>query len=245
MSSARASICSARLELDPERRRRAGVARCAALGDHALHLGEGYGSARRRRGGLGPEPDGDPDDADGCDHRDPPRASARVPLVEEDADERGQHGDENEHEPCLVRAEGERSVARQHREEDRERQVVVVDRAVLGLEQRGGVRLALLLHRVHELSVRGDDHEQDVRRHDRPDHRADLEVRGAGREELTGTPGGEREQGDADDDERHLASLAYGAAEHVVDEPGEDDAADADERPPATRRGLRPAGRRA
>ena len=73
--------------------------------------------------------------------------------------------------------EGEREVAGEHREDDRQRQVVVVHRALLGAQPRRGVRLAALLLRADELPVRRDDHEEDVRRHDRPEHRADLEER--------------------------------------------------------------------
>ena len=134
----------------------------------------------------------------------------------------------DEDEPRLVRAEYEGEVTGEHREEHGQREVVVVDRAVLRLEERCGVGLALLLHRGDELPVRGDDHEEDVRGHDRPEHHADLEVGGSGGEELSRAPGGERDQRDADDRKRHLASLPERPAEHVVDEPREHDSADAE-----------------
>ena len=51
-----------------------------------------------------------------------------VPAVEEDADERGQHGDEDEDEPRLVRAEDEREVPDEHREDHGQGEVVVVNR---------------------------------------------------------------------------------------------------------------------
>ncbi len=100
-------------------------------------------------------------------------------------------------------------------------------RAVLGLEQRRGVGLATLLHRGDELPVRGDDHEEDVRGHDRPEHHADLEVRGARREELAGAPRGEGDETGPDHGKRHLAALSDRAAENVVDDPCERDSGDA------------------
>ena len=99
-----------------------------------------------------------------------------------------------------------------------------MDGAVLRLEERRRVGLALLLHRRDELPVRGDDHEEDVRDHDRPEHRADLEVCGPRREELARDPGGERDENGADDGEGGLAPLPDGAAEDVVDDPRERDA---------------------
>ena len=76
--------------------------------------------------------------------------------------------------------------------------------------------------------MRRDDHEEDVRRHDRPEHHADLEVCGARREELARTPGGKRDEPRPDDRERRLAALPDGPAEDVVDDPRERDPADAE-----------------
>ena len=151
-----------------------------------------------------------------------------MPAVEEHAQERAEDGDGDEDEPRLARPEHEGEVPREHREEHGEGQVVVVNRAVLRLEERGGVGLAPLLHRRDELAVRGDDHEEDVRGHDRPEHHADLQVRGTRGEELAGGPGRERDEARADDGERDLAPRAERAAEEVVDDPGECDAGDAE-----------------
>ena len=217
-----------RLEPDPERRGRTRVTRRAALGDHGLDLCEGHGRGDARSRLLGPQPERECDDACGRDHRDPPHAATRVPAVEEDADECGQERDRDEDEPRLVGTEHEREVAGEHGEQHRQREVVVVHRPVLRLEQRRRVRLALLLHRSDELPVRRDDHEEDVRGHDRPEHHADLEVRGPRREELARTPGGERDEPRPDDRERRLAALPDGPAEDVVDDPRERDPADAE-----------------
>ncbi len=213
------------LELHAERRGGSRVARRAPLLDDRLDLGEGDRLCLRGRV-LRLEPHGERDDACGGCNRDPPHATPGVPAVEEDADERGQHGDEDEDEPRLVRAEDEGEVPDEHREDHGQGEVVVVNRPVFGAEQGGRVRLPFLLHRDHELPVRGDDHEEDVRDHDRAEHRADLEVRSTGREQLPGAPGGERDEHDADDGERRLAPLTDGPAEDVVDDPGDCETAD-------------------
>ena len=102
-----------------------------------------------------------------------------------------------------------------------------MDGPVLRLEQRRGVGLALLLHGDDELPVRGDDHEEDVRGHDRPEHHADLEVRGSRREELARPPGREGDERGSEHRERGLTALPDRAAEHVVDDPRERDPDDA------------------
>ena len=119
----------------------------------------------------------------------------------------------------MVAAEREREVAGEHREDDRQRQVVVVHRALLRAQPGQRVRLAALLLRADELPVRRDDHEEDVRGHDRPEHRADLEVGRARGEELArGERGDDHERRDRDRDEPVLDQEAAGG---VVDEPGE------------------------
>ena len=89
-----------------------------------------------------------------------------------DRDDEGE--DREQDEPGTLLAEGEWEVARQHREDDGERQVVVVNRPLLRAETRRRIRLAPLLLCPDELPVGGDDHEEDIGRHDRPEHRADL-----------------------------------------------------------------------
>ena len=176
---------------------------------------------------IGLQPDGEPDHADDGNGGDPPRTASCVPLVEEDADERGEHGDEHKDEPRVVGAEDERKVPDQHREQHREREVVVVHRSALCAEERRRIRLALLGHCLHELPVRRDDHEENVRDHDRSEHRSHLQVRRTWREQLSGTPRCQRDERGSDDDERNLASVSEGPAQHVVHEPSEHEAADA------------------
>ena len=63
----------------------------------------------------------------------PDRAPA-VAEVEEQADPRADEHQRDEHEPAVVACEREREVRSEHREHDRQRQVVVVHRALLALD---------------------------------------------------------------------------------------------------------------
>jgi len=112
----------------------------------------------------------------------------------------------------VIGAVGEGEVPRQHRQQNRQREVVVLDRALLRLDPRSRVRLATGLLRADELALRRDDVEEDVCGHHRPDHRPDLEPRGPGAEELGRPPRGER-----DEQEEHRPQHAW-----VGDEPVED-----------------------
>ncbi len=135
---------------------------------------------------------------------------------------------DEEDEPRIVGAEDEREVAGEHGEHHRQREVVVVDGPVLRFEQRGRVRLALLLHRVDELPVGRDDDEEDVRDHDRPEHHADLEIGRARGEQLACTPSSDADERRADQRERDLAPRADRAAKDVVDDPGQRHPTDAE-----------------
>ena len=111
-----------------------------------------------------------------------------VAQVEEEAREDPDEHDHEEHEPRAFDPVGEREVAGDHREQHRQREVVVVDRSLLRNDAREGVRVAARLLCVDQLPVRRNDVEEDVPGHDRPDHRAHLEERRAGLEELRRTP---------------------------------------------------------
>ena len=62
--------------------------------------------------------------------------------------------------------------------------------------------------------MRGDDHEEDVRDHDRSEHRADLDVRGAPGEELPRAPG--RQRHERDNRERGRLVLLGEQRDHVA-----------------------------
>ena len=84
--------------------------------------------------------------------------------------------------PAIAVRRGE--VVRQHGEEHREREVVVVNRPAFGSQPKRGVdRLPRLGRRNHVL-LRGDDAEEDVGRHGGANHRADFEKRRTPAEEV-------------------------------------------------------------
>ena len=119
----------------------------------------------------------------------------------------------------------EREVVREHREQHRQRHVVVVHRPLLAARVGGRIGVAAGLLRADQLPVRRDDDEEDVRDHDRPEHRADLQVRRTRREQLRAavrSRGDEHEHASA---ERRVAP--QGAAEQVVDEPADSEQRDA------------------
>ena len=120
---------------------------------------------------------------------------------------------------------GEREVVREHREDDRQGEVVVVHGPLLALGVPGRVRLLARLLRPDELPVVRDDHEEDVRRHDRAEHRADLDVGGPWGEQRSGAPGGEDDESPDAYGEEPLVE-AEQPAEPVVDDPGEREPAD-------------------
>ena len=75
--------------------------------------------------------------------------------------------------------------------------------------------------------MRRDDHEQDVRDHDRPEHRADLQVRRPRRRTALSAPhAASATSATPTTASADLAPLADRPAEHVVDEPREREAAD-------------------
>ena len=172
-----------RVEHDPLRRggelRRArmhGMAERAALLDDRVHGGELHGcrrGGRRRRS----QPDRDPREPECGGERDPPQRPTRMPVVEVVAHERADRHEQHEHDPAVRVPVREREVAGEHREQHREREVVVVHGPALAALVHRRVGLASGLLRVDELAVRRDDDEEDVGDHDRPEHRADLEVR--------------------------------------------------------------------
>ncbi len=110
-------------------------------------------------------------------------------------------------------------MVRDHRQHDGQRQVRVVHGAALRIDAALDARRPLFLLRADQLPVGRDDHEQDARDHDRPQHRPDLDEGAPAAEELAGAPGGERGQAHDRDPEDDL--VADRPAEEVVDDPGE------------------------
>ena len=84
-------------------------------------------------------------------------------------------------------------VVAEHGQEHGQRQVVVVHRPLLRADRRRRVRLPSRLLRPHEIPVGRDDDEEDVRDHDRPQHRPELEPdRAVGVEEAQAVGAGRR-----------------------------------------------------
>ncbi len=147
--------------------------------------------------------------------------------VEEDAREDSDEHDHEQHEPRATGSVREREVTRDHREQHGEREVVVVHRALLGDDAREGIRLASCLLRVDQLPMRRDDVEEDVPRHDGPDHRADLEERRPRLEELRASP--RRDGGQHEDQHPEREAVVHEQpAEDVVDDPCDNEQAGAD-----------------
>ena len=183
------------LQLDAERRRRADVAGLAARGRDLERrlVGDGFG---RRRRLVRLERERKRDRTDRGHAQQVQRHPPAVHEVEEVPDDDEDREDREQGEPGAVAAEGEREVAREHREDDRQRQVVVVHGALLRAQPRCRIRLPALLLGANELPVRGDDDEEDVGGHDRAEDGADLEIGRTRCEELA------REPGDGDDEQR-------------------------------------------
>ena len=134
------------------------------------------------------DPDRERDERERAGDRHPPVRPSRVPQVEEEPRPRADRHQDDQHEPRVVGAVGEREVPGEHRQQNRQREVVVLDRALFRLDARSRVGLATGLLRADELALRRDDVEEDVRGHHRPDHRPDLEPRRPRAEELATSP---------------------------------------------------------
>ena len=144
------------------------------------------------------------------------------------ADERAERHQHHEDQPGVGVAVGDREVVREHREHDRQGEVVVVDRPLFSTGVPGRVGLLAGLLGADELPVHRDDHEEDVRGHDRPEHRADLDVGRARGEELGRCPRSEDDERRHADSERKLVGVEQ-PAERVVDEPRQHKTADRDQ----------------
>jgi hypothetical protein len=81
-------------------------------------------------------------------------------------------------------------VIREHQEDDRQGEIVVVGRALLGLLAERRVRGAAGQQLRHDLLLVRDDDEEHAGRHPGRDHRAGMEKGGASVEELAEHEGG-------------------------------------------------------
>ena len=113
-------------------------------------------------------------------------------------DQDARRADQREDRPRLGMAVGRRIVVADHDEHDRQREVVVVDAALLAPRAVRRVGREARLHRGDHPLLARDDHEEDVRRHDRPDGGAHVDVGGPAAERAGQLPGKEREEPEHD-----------------------------------------------
>ena len=145
--------------------------------------------------------------------RDGPDRAAAVAEVVEEAHRGAQHHQRDEDQPGALAAGEEREVPGEHRQQHRQRQVVVVHRALLAPQAGARVGLAARLLGADQLPVCGDDHEQDVRGHHGAEHRPHLQPGRPRREQLARAPGRERgERQDRGAERRARALRARGRA---------------------------------
>ena len=210
---------------------------------------------RRRRGGQGsgrrafglrrqaqhrtaPGASGDgEDEGGGQTHRGrgpgPPGRAGVVgmaPVVEE-ADHRARGGDQRDDErDRRLRFEQHRVVVGDHHQDDRQGQVVVLRRALLGLLAEARVRPLPLQQRGDDLALVRDDDEEDVAGHPGRHQGAGMDQCAAAAEHLREAEGGERDGQQADRREAGLALAELRAADAVIDQPAERQRPDAERR---------------
>ena len=85
-------------------------------------------------------------------------------------------------------------VVRQHHEYHRQREIGVVDAALLADERVLRIGLAPFAHRLHHAPLPGDDGVRDIRRHDRAEDRAVVDERAAAAEHLRQAPCGQHQE---------------------------------------------------
>jgi hypothetical protein len=150
-----------------------------------------------------------------------------VAQVEEVAHPGSYEKEEDEDEPGVLVPVRDREVVRDHGEHDGQRQVVVVNRALLPLQGERRIRIPPRALGADELPVRRDDDEEDVSGHHRSEHRADLDVDGARAEDLADREGEADDEGEDGEREGEIAPPEQ-AAEDLVHEPASNEHADAD-----------------
>src|SRR5204863_2299305 len=147
---------------EPDARRRAGVAGDAARLEYLLHSGEVRRGEPRSALRLRRERDDEREAERRRDRCGRAEVAALVPQVEEIPDERAEPHEAEQHEPAVLAAVREREVLADHREEDRQRQVVVVDGPLLATDAGPGIGLTPRGGRGDEGPLAGDDGEEHV-----------------------------------------------------------------------------------
>jgi hypothetical protein len=124
---------------------------------------------------------------------------------------------------------------------NRQREVVIVDAALLGLQAMHRVGLFPRHHRVHHLALAGNDQHQHVRHHHRADHRADVDVGRAPAQVARQHVSAGHQEHEHHQAERQVVLAEPGAAQQVVHGPADHQAAQANRhRLPGRQVGYRP-----
>ena len=143
----------------------------------------------------------------------PPRAAfTLVPGIEEVADDRTDGEHDRHDEPVEARREHQRVMVGDHQEHDRQREIVIMDRALLGLLAPCRVGLLGSEQRRDRLLLVRDDDDEHVRHHDRADQRPDLGKGAAAAEDMREAIGERDEKDVSDQRERDLVTAERGAA---------------------------------
>ena len=138
-------------------------------------------------------------------------------MPDRDPHQKNQRGDN----PAVFSGEGQRIVVRQHQEDDRQGEIVVMGRSQLGDLAVFGIRDATGLEiGHHDLLVR-DDNEKHIRRHDRRCERAQMQQRRATGEDLV-IPPAHHHQNAEQEEHQCRRMIAQGRfAELVIDHPAD------------------------
>ena len=145
-------------------------------------------------------------------------------------DDRADREHDGDDQPVEARREHQRIVVGDHQEDDRQREIVVVYRTLLGLFAPARVRRLACQQRGHGLLLVRDDDDEDVCHHDGADQRADL-GKGAAPAEHMGEGIGEADQKDvAHERQRHLVPAERRTAQRLVEQPGQHQATERDGR---------------
>ena len=151
----------------------------------------------------------------------PPQfAAASVHGVEEMPDYRSHQKHKRCYQPVPLAGEGQRVVVRQHQEQYRQDQIIVVGGPLLGASAVFCVRLAARLQIGHDDRLIWNDDQEYIRRHDRRSGRSQMKQRRTALKDLGIAPGHGRQRGEENDHKQGVAAAERGLADSVIDQPG-------------------------
>ncbi len=142
-----------------------------------------------------------------------------VAQVEEVAYQHAGGDDRAQQRPAVGVAVGHRVVVADHDQQHRQREVVVVHGALLGLLAVDRIRRFTLLHRFHQLALARDDQHQHIPDHHRADHGADMDIGRAAAQELGQHVGHGHDEDEHDHAQQAVLLAQRRAAQRVVEDP--------------------------